>query len=67
VTPVRIEVFEAFREIGFPDDEATTAASGLAGRDSDVSALERKADVMKWMPGLILPFQAGIFAKLFAH
>lgn len=61
------EVYEAFRAIAIPEDKALKAAAALSKRDDDVSSIKAELNVIKWMMGFVLAFQAGIFTKLFMH
>lgn len=62
---MQIEVFEAFRSVGVPEDKASKAAQALNERDKDVASLKSDMTIMKWMMGLVLAFQIALFAKAF--
>jgi hypothetical protein len=67
VTTIQSEVFEAFRDVGVPEDKAMKAASALSPRDEDVVSLSRDMTLLKWMMGFVLAFQVAIFVKQFIH
>lgn len=60
-------MFEAFRAIDIPEDEALKAATALSKRDDEVSSIKGELLVIKWMMGFVLAFKVAIFAKLFMH
>jgi hypothetical protein len=43
------------------------ALAALRRRDDDVSSLKSDMALMKWMTGLLLASQVGIFVKLSVH
>jgi hypothetical protein len=61
------EVFQAFRSIEIPEDKAIAAASALAKRDDEVTALKSDRLVVKWMLGVVLAFQVAIIFTIFAR
>lgn len=67
MTTMQSEVYEAFRAIDIPEEKAIKAATALSKRDDDVGALKFDMNLMKWMLGVVLAFQIGIFVKLFIH
>ncbi len=67
MTTIQSEVFEAFRDVGVPEDKAMKAASALSPRDEDVVSLSRDMTLLKWMMGFVLAFQVAIFVKQFIH
>lgn len=67
MTVLQSEVYEAFRAINVPEQEAVKAAAALSRRDDDVISLKGELHVIKWMMGFVLGFQLLIFRKLFMH
>lgn len=67
MTTMQSEVYEAFRAIDIPEEKAVKAVTALSKRDNDVGALKSDMNLMKWMLGVVLAFQIGIFVKLFIH
>ncbi|MDD2704152.1 MAG: hypothetical protein PHU07_02275 [Acidocella sp.] len=65
MSTVKVEIFNAFRAIGVPEDKALKAASALNERARDVTtSLMTSMGTMKWMLGLVLAFQVAIFVKM---
>ncbi len=67
MSAMQSEVHEAFRAIDIPEDKALKAAAALSKRDDDVSSIKSELNVIKWMMGFVLAFQAAIFTRLFMH
>ena len=67
MSAMQSEVYEAFRAIDIPEDKALRAAAALSKRDDDVASIKAELNVIKWMMGFVLAFQAAIFTKLFMH
>ncbi len=67
MTNMQSEVFQAFRSIEIPEDKAIAAASALAKRDDEVTALKSDRLVVKWMLGVVLAFQVAIIFTIFAR
>lgn len=59
------EVYEAFRELGVPEEKAMKAATALSKRDADVTEVKRDVAVVKWMLGFNTTLVAAIFLKQF--
>lgn len=53
-----LEVYDAFRAAGVPDEQARAAAKALSGDQNDTKAdlakLDRELLVIKWMLGLVI-------------
>lgn len=67
MSAMQSEVYEPFRAIDIPEDEALKAAAALSKRDDDVSSIKPELNVIKWLMGFVLAFQAAIFTKLSMH
>jgi hypothetical protein len=65
MTPMQSEVFEAFRSIDIPQDNALNAAGALAKRDDGVAGFEAELRLMTWMLGFALALRIAIALKLF--
>jgi hypothetical protein len=67
MTTMQSEVFEVFRPIGVPQDQASGEAAPLGKRDDDVGALKSDILVLKWMMGFVFALQVAIAVKLVVH
>lgn len=67
MSQMQSEVFETFRAIDIPEDNALRAATALGKRGDDVVSLKSELLVIKWMMGFVLAFQVAVFARLFMH
>jgi len=61
-----IEVYEAFKIAGVPEDKATAAAKAMAdvGQEDRLSKIEGDLKVIKWMMGAIVTMNIGIILML---
>jgi hypothetical protein len=66
MTTMQSEVFEAFRSIDIPEEQALKAAGALAKRDDDVITMKSDMLLLKWMIGFVLAFQAASIGSAFA-
>jgi hypothetical protein len=67
MSALQSEVYEAFRDIGVPEDKAMKAATALSKRDDAVTAIKGELLLLKWMTAFTLAGVGSIFAKLFLH
>lgn len=61
-----IEVYEAFKIAGVPEDKATAAAKAMAdvGQEDRLSKIEGDLKVIKWMLGVLITMNIGIILML---
>ncbi|MPZ29392.1 MAG: integrase [Rhodospirillales bacterium] len=59
------EVYEAFRSINVPEEQALKAAASLAKRDVDVVELKRDVALLKWGQGVTIALLVAAVVKLF--
>ncbi len=67
MSAMQSEVYEAFRAIDIPEDEALKAAAALSRCDDDVASVKGELLVIKGMMGFVLASQVAVFGKLFLH
>jgi hypothetical protein len=80
VRSIHAEIFEAFRSNGVAEDKAIKAAEVFGKREddridridarlgkleADIVQLKADTEILKWMMGFAMAFEAAIFAKLF--
>lgn len=61
-----IEVYEALKVAGVPEDKATAAAKAVAdvGQEDRLSRIEGDMKVIKWMLGVVIAMNIGIVLML---
>jgi L-serine deaminase len=65
MTAMIAEVYEALKEAGASDGEATAAAKAIAEHENRFTMIEADLLVLKWMIGAILAGVASLVAKAF--
>lgn len=62
-----IEVYEALKIAGVPEDKATAAAKAVAevGQEDRLSRIEADIKVIKWMLGIVIAGIASLILKAF--
>lgn len=62
-----IEVYEALKIAGVPEDKATAAAKAVAdvGQEDKLSRIEADIKVIKWMLGIVIAGIASLILKAF--
>lgn len=61
-----IEIYEALKMAGVPDDKATAAAKAVAdvGQEERLAKIEGDLKVLKWMTGSLITMNIGIILML---
>jgi hypothetical protein len=61
-----IEVYEAFKLAGVPEDKATSAAKAVAdvGQEDRLVGIEGDLKVIKWMVGSLITMNIGVILML---
>lgn len=62
-----IEIYDAFKIAGVPDDKATAAAKAVSdiGQEERLSKIESDLKVIKWMLGVVIVVIASLVLKAF--
>ncbi len=62
-----IEIYEAFKIAGVPDDKATAAAKAVAdvGQEDRLAKIESDLKVIKWMLGVVIAGILSLILKAF--
>lgn len=61
-----IEIYEALKTAGVPEDKETAAAKAVAdvGQEDRLSKIEGELKVIKWMLGILITMNIGIILML---
>jgi hypothetical protein len=65
MSAVEVEVFEALREIGVPEDKALKAAGALSKRDQEIYGLKAEMSTVKWMLATNLTLTLLVLGQLY--
>jgi hypothetical protein len=69
MSTMNIEVYNAFKKAGVPDEQAVAAAKAIVDESlaskADIQILKSEMLLLKWMVGFNLAFTMAIIYKLF--
>lgn len=69
MSTMNIEVYNAFKKAGVPDEQAVAAAKAIVDESlaskADIQTLKTEMLLLKWMVGFNLAFTMAIVYKLF--
>jgi hypothetical protein len=54
-------LYDALRSAGVSEEQARAAARDVAGYDNRLNRIERDANLLKWMVGVVIAVQLGTF------
>jgi hypothetical protein len=54
-------LYDALKAAGASEEQARAAARDVAGSDNRVNRIERDANLLKWMVGVVIAVQLGTF------
>lgn len=60
-----IEIYDAFRKGGIPEQESRDVARTTASFELDILELKGKTNLLQWMMGVNLAFSMAMFWKIF--
>lgn len=62
-----IEIYDALKIAGVPDEKATAAAKAVAdiGQEDRLAKIENDVNLIKWMLGVVITMNIGILMLLF--
>lgn len=61
------ELYRALRDAGASEDQASKAATEVAGFENRLNAVERDLAVLKWMVGTNVAMTLAVLWRVFSH